>query len=399
MSQILLSPSHSFSQLSSFLYSLIVFLYVLILASELLTLCGRTGMYSHNKLYGMVARLIGWLQFLPQWLLGLTSVAPRRIPVKLLAASVVQAVSSLCLLLMVTVYIPSLFDPDNIVESLNDIVKVGERVDSLSVFTKNLATGREDVDLSFLIDSGELIASIALTLQANVRRLPPTPSVVANGTVLNTRTYTVDRDGLLGDLEGLLDSSIAAVEYAATRAVTSQPAVRYFSAFYDAVRSIRFIWDEAIPVMKLGVPALFYSTYGGAFVGAMLSCYLTVLGTRSLWKAYFRSYNMLWAHGQTAIRFPLRKANSMRLLSTLIFYHLFGFVILTTLCALTGGFVGLVIGESWLPGENLRNAVVPALVMIVIEMLYIRCVVTPFFRRLLPRLNRRHDGLRQIMMM
>ena len=380
MLQILLSPSHSFSQLSSFLYSLMVFLYLLILASELLTLCGRTGMYSHNKLYGIVARQIGWLQSLPQWLLGLGSVNSRRIPVKLLAASIVQGVSSLCLLLMLTVYIPSLFDPSAAVESLDTIVQVGERVESLSVFTQNLATGREEIDLSFLIDSGELIASVALTLQANVRRLP-TPSVVANLTGVNTRTYTVDRDGLLRDLEGLLDSSIEAVEQAATRAVTSQGVAAYFRAFYDAVRSIRVIWVQVIPIMKMAAPALFFSTYGGACVGAMLSCILTVLGTRSLWKAYFRAYHMLWVHGQTAIRFPLRKANSMRLLSTLIFYHFFGFVILTILFAVTGAFIGLVIGESWLPGENLRTAAVTALVMIIVEMFYIRCVVTPFFRR------------------
>lgn len=51
-------------------------------------------------------------------------------------------------------------------------------------------------------------------------------------------------------------------------------------------------------------------------------------------------------HSQTAIRFPLRRANSVRLLSTLLFYHLFGFVLTTALGAAHGVFVGLLIEET-----------------------------------------------------
>ena len=106
--------------------------------------------------------------------------------------------------------------------------------------------------------------------------------------------------------------------------------------FSYAVRKMRFVWKDVAPLLRLAGPGMYLATYIGALLGILLSVYHTWNGIRSSWATYFRAYEMLQTHRQTALRFPLRKANSMRLLSTLVFYHIFGFALTTLIGALHG---------------------------------------------------------------
>ena len=203
--------------------------------------------------------------------------------------------------------------------------------------------------------------------------------------------------------------------------------------FSYAVRKMRFVWKDVAPLLRLAGPGMYLATYIGALLGILLSVYHTWNGIRSSWATYFRAYEMLQTHRQTALRFPLRKANSMRLLSTLVFYHIFGFALTTlihwslarvrpgkaehfrtlrrdlgrwpaptpprsltgrragyplsrpegerSLAPRLGRFIGgLLVAETWLPGEAVRTWLTHSVVLTIVEMFYVRGVVTPFFQ-------------------
>ena len=67
-------------------------------------------------------------------------------------------------------------------------------------------------------------------------------------------------------------------------------------------------------------------------------------GINSSVDTYARTYDLLWKYGPQALRFPLRKANSVRFFSMFVTSQLFGVLITVTFMVV----IGLVLLFSWL---------------------------------------------------
>jgi len=121
------------------------------------------------------------------------------------------------------------------------------------------------------------------------------------------------------------------------------------------------------------------SSLVGGVVGCCLSFVLTLRGIRGTWAAFYELYELMHTHQHTCMRMPLRKANSVRLMSTLIFYQLFGFALVVAFCSFLGLLIGLATvdwsGKLWL-----RALFANALIAQITEMAYVRTCVTPLFQ-------------------
>ena len=126
-------------------------------------------------------------------------------------------------------------------------------------------------------------------------------------------------------------------------------------------------------------PIVVWAGIVGAWVGIAAALFLTYGGTKATISTYHEAYDLLWKNGHAALRFPLERANSVRLMSTLVFYHLYGLLGLMGIGAIGGFVVGLIIVDSPLQ-YMLRPLIAHCVVAIITEMLYVRKVVTPFFQ-------------------
>jgi len=117
----------------------------------------------------------------------------------------------------------------------------------------------------------------------------------------------------------------------------------------------------------------------GLGLGSILSFYLVIKGIMHTLQVYARAYSLFWASGPSSLRFPLRRANALRLYSTFVSFQLFG--IINVLVAVT--VVALLVATLVVPGpvSSFSRGVVLSLVSVQLaEMLFFRTVVVPFFQ-------------------
>ena len=120
----------------------------------------------------------------------------------------------------------------------------------------------------------------------------------------------------------------------------------------------------------------------GVGIGAAVGPMLAVRGILRTMKTYTHTYDLLWTHGPTAMRFPLRRANSVRFFATFIAFQLCGFVLVVLLFAAASIVLVLLWEGDW-PGAPLLRALVLTVVsMQMMEMLIIRSVVVPLCQKL-----------------
>ena len=148
------------------------------------------------------------------------------------------------------------------------------------------------------------------------------------------------------------------------------------STLNDLVSTVIYTW---LPILREAIPVLVEHCIVGGVVGCCLSFLLTLKGIRKTWATFYELYGLLYTHQHTCMRTPLRKANSVRLMSTLIFYQLFGFTLVVAFCSFMGLLIGLASVE-W-PGKLwLRALFANALIAQLTEMAYVRTCVTPLFQ-------------------
>ena len=134
-----------------------------------------------------------------------------------------------------------------------------------------------------------------------------------------------------------------------------------------------------LPYVRPAVePVLIWITIGMWF-GVLASMVLTVYGSRSSYRAYNEMYKLIWLHGHTVSRFALMRANTVRLLGTVVFYHLVG-VILCLLASISCGlFIAFCIVDS--PAQRpLRVLLAVTVINQITEIFFVRIVVVPFFQ-------------------
>ena len=95
----------------------------------------------------------------------------------------------------------------------------------------------------------------------------------------------------------------------------------------------------------------------GVGIGAAVGPMLAVRGILRTMKTYTHTYDLLWTHGPTAMRFPLRRANSVRFFATFIAFQLCGFVLVVLLFAAASVVLVLLWEGDW-PGAPALRAIV-----------------------------------------
>ena len=108
-------------------------------------------------------------------------------------------------------------------------------------------------------------------------------------------------------------------------AVLSQ-AVPPPSEVYTAVRAVFTDW---LPALRDATSTIVDCALFGGGVGAAASVLLTYFGIRKTWDTYYRLFKVFRRDGHCSLRMPMRKANSVRLMATLVFYQMMGFLLLT----------------------------------------------------------------------
>ena len=143
--------------------------------------------------------------------------------------------------------------------------------------------------------------------------------------------------------------------------------------------TIKPVYAEVLPWARRTTLDLYIGCYAGVIVGLLLCCYLTYAGIQSSMQTYYKMYDLLWEHGHSAVRFPLRKANSVRLLACVVFFHFVGVVLMVAVTTLGGLVVTLLVVE-WDGQRFLRAAVSNSVIMLVVEMFIMRCATIPFLQ-------------------
>eukprot|EP00966_Prymnesium_polylepis_P268063 6192685-Prymnesium_polylepis.1 len=88
----------------------------------------------------------------------------------------------------------------------------------------------------------------------------------------------------------------------------------------DTYRSVEWAIDNVIPTARRLQHTMLDTVSVFLLLGAAVSFTLTSKGIRSTARAYELTYEHLYEHGPPGFRFPLRKADSVRLLSTMVAY-------------------------------------------------------------------------------
>ena len=104
----------------------------------------------------------------------------------------------------------------------------------------------------------------------------------------------------------------------------------------EAYTAARAAFTEWLPALRDGTSTIVdWALFGGG-VGAAASVLLTYVGIRQTWDTYYRLYPILRREHHACLRMPMRKANSVRLMATLVFYQMMGFLLLTFACVIIG---------------------------------------------------------------
>jgi len=155
----------------------------------------------------------------------------------------------------------------------------------------------------------------------------------------------------------------------------------------DLYRSVDYVLDTIIPTTRrLSRPTLEALSIM-LLVASFLTLLLTLKGLKSTADTYRLTYKLLKEHGPAAFRFPLRKADSVRLLSTMIAYNALGSVLVCAVLSLVGLVVALLLNtesadatEATSIALMLRTTIARAVVAMLCEMTYMRTVLIPFFQ-------------------
>jgi len=140
--------------------------------------------------------------------------------------------------------------------------------------------------------------------------------------------------------------------------------------------------DEALPGCQRMQRPLLDAASRVFFVGTFISLGLTFFGLYRTWNAYKMTYQLLDKHGPAAFRFPLRKADSVRLLATMVAYNAVGALIVSLICMLLGACIAcLADSEGFPPALFLRRLIAQAIIALICEATYVRPFVIPFFQR------------------
>jgi hypothetical protein len=146
--------------------------------------------------------------------------------------------------------------------------------------------------------------------------------------------------------------------------------------------TVLWVVDEALPGCQRMQRPLLDAASRVFFVGTFISLGLTFFGLYRTWNAYKMTYQLLDKHGPAAFRFPLRKADSVRLLATMVAYNAVGALIVSLICMLLGACIAcLADSEGFPPALFLRRLIAQAIIALICEATYVRPFVIPFFQR------------------
>jgi len=115
-------------------------------------------------------------------------------------------------------------------------------------------------------------------------------------------------------------------------------------------------------------------------VGGVVGYVLVLQGISSTVHTYARTYDLLWHHGPSALRFPLRRANTVRFFSTFVVSQVFGYVMLLVLF-LGIALVVLFAWMDWSGKYTIRTTLIVTIGFQLIEMLLLRSVFVPLLQR------------------
>jgi len=334
-----------------------------------------------------------------------------RMPVMLLATNIALVLSMVGFIVTAGALVPLLVDIVGIDSELEELTAVGLRSEALltaSTASINSGVVTEAVAaLTLELTNGTAIASILNGSALNSTLLlefvssaiaPVNGSSAGQWTCLDValaQGLVQPQVAALADAAGLqlLQACDAQIQQVSPLLSSLLPLIRVGlgPAMDEAARASQLrvqasfeatlqpIYVSTIPWARANVVGLYKGCYAGIVAGLLVSSYLTYNGIRSSWKTYYGMYELLRVHGHTAVRFPLRKANSVRLLACGFFYHFLGVLLMVVICALTGIFVTLLIVD-WSGQRMLRGVVANSVILLINEMFWMRCVAIPLMQ-------------------
>lgn len=148
----------------------------------------------------------------------------------------------------------------------------------------------------------------------------------------------------------------------------------------DAAGIVNMARMLLITVLQIARHNLFLPA--GVGVGAMVGPVLAIKGILHTLRTYSHTYDLLWKHGPTAMRYPLRRANSVRFFATFIAFQFCGFVLVVMVTAFISVVLVLLWEGDWPGAPLLRSFVLTVSGMQMMEMFIIRTVVVPLCQKL-----------------
>eukprot|EP00322_Chrysochromulina_rotalis_P031526 CAMPEP_0115889508 /NCGR_PEP_ID=MMETSP0287-20121206/32862_1 /TAXON_ID=412157 /ORGANISM="Chrysochromulina rotalis, Strain UIO044" /LENGTH=396 /DNA_ID=CAMNT_0003346231 /DNA_START=152 /DNA_END=1342 /DNA_ORIENTATION=+ len=140
----------------------------------------------------------------------------------------------------------------------------------------------------------------------------------------------------------------------------------------------RSLTDEWLPEFINFLPAIGRGIGYGVITGAAIGWLLALKSIRSMWVAYRALYRFFWDHGPATLRFPIRRADSVRILSTIVAYSWIGMCLLTLLCAALGLFVEMM-ATQWSGIVEARKALTNSCASVMVYLFFIEPILAPMF--------------------
>ena len=133
-------------------------------------------------------------------------------------------------------------------------------------------------------------------------------------------------------------------------------------------------------VMQIASHDMFIPVGIGA--GACVALLLAIHGMLNTLKVYSHTYELLWRAGPSALRYPLRRANSIRFFATFVAFQLCGMVLVVIGFVVLAVLLLLLWEDEWFGAPKLRGFLVALVGLQLTEMLIVRTVLVPFFQKL-----------------
>jgi len=128
------------------------------------------------------------------------------------------------------------------------------------------------------------------------------------------------------------------------------------------------------------VDPVYFSFALGLTVSAVVSIVLSLRGIYKTWTVYTHVYDLLLSHGPSALRFPLRRANSVRLMGAFVAFNVWGQLLVSMTCCTIAALCTVLL-EDWRYGATTRTAFAGAVHTWIAEMFIIRPVLVPLVQR------------------